>query len=224
MCYCDENFYREPSEFEEEIEKLKAALASSVQQKFLDEMDALRRENELLRDFRDEKEAYDRELAQAKAQYEAKRREAEMQANRKKLKDLLALFSVTGYRVWTNYVQGPKCDKCDKDRKIHYVSPAGRKMTEDCTCAVQTPIYSPKEVSLVSFYASDKLSSMYFERESEDRDYDRYDMCAELYDRHEDITFEKINKYRVVFLKMEDCQRYCDWLNEVEARKRSAAC
>ena len=224
MNYFDEEFYEEPCEFEEQINELKTALASSVQQKFLAEMDALRKENESLKDFRDKKKAYDQELAQAKAQYEAKMRDAERTVARKRLKDLLAMFSVTGYRVHTEYVYGPKCDRCDGNRKIHYSSPAGRKMTEDCLCAVKTPVYSPKEVPLVSFIASDKLSTMYFDRTDKDRDYDRYDMCAELYDGDKELPFEKINWYRAVFLKKEDCQRYCDWLTEVEAQKRSASC
>ena len=224
MNYYDEDFYTQPCEFEEKIEELKAELASSVQKKFLDEMEALRRENESLREFRDQKKAYDRELAQAKQQYEIKMREAESVANRKKLKDLLSLFSVTGYRVHTEYVPGPKCDKCDDKRKIHYISPAGRNMEEDCLCAAKTPIRSPKEVALISFIASDKLSSTYFNRTSEDRDYDRYDLCAELYGGDKEIPFEKINQHRVVFLKKEDCQQYCDWRNEMEAQKRSASC
>ena len=107
MCYYDEDFYAEPYEFEEQIEELKAALAASVQKKFLDEMEELRRENESLKEFRDQRKAYDRELAQTKAQYEAKMRDAEMKAARKKLKDLLSLFAVTGYRVHTEYVYGP---------------------------------------------------------------------------------------------------------------------
>lgn len=222
MNYYDEDFYAEPCEFEEQIEEFKTALAASVRQKFLDELDALRKENESLREFRDKKKTYELELAQAKAQYEEKMRDAESNANRKRLKDLLALFSVTGYRVRADYKQGPKCDKCDDRRKIHYISPAGRKMIEDCTCAVRTAIYFPKEVPLVSFYASDKLSDVYFEREDKDMDYDRYDMRADLYDKDKELPFEKINSYRVVFLKKEDCQRYCDWLNEKEAQKKGA--
>lgn len=223
MNYYDEDFYTQPCEFEEKIEELKAELASSVQKKFLDEINTLREEIESLREFRDQKKAYDRELAQAKQQYEIKMREAERVASRKKLKDLLSLFSVTGYRVHTEYVPGPKCDKCDDNRKIHYISPVGRKMVEDCLCAAKTPVHSPKEVALVSFTASDKLSSTYFDRTSEDRDYDRYDLCAEMYDKDKK-PFEEINWYRVVFLKKEDCQRYCDWLNEMEAQKGSTSC
>lgn len=66
MNYYDEDFYTQPCEFEEKIEELKTALALSVKKKFLDEMEALRKENESLREFRDQKKAYDQELAQAK--------------------------------------------------------------------------------------------------------------------------------------------------------------
>lgn len=223
MCYYDEDFYAEPCEFEEQVEELKVALAASVQKKFLDEMEELRKENESLKEFRDQKKAYDRELAQAKAQYEAKMRDAEMKVARKKLKDLLSLFAVTGYRVHTEYVYGPKCSRCDDKRKIHYVSPAGRKMVEDCLCATKKPVYSPKEVPLVSFTASDKLSTMYFDR-TEKGEYDRYDLCADVYDGDKTVPFEKLNQYRAVFLSKEDCQRYCDWLNEMEGQTRSASC
>ncbi|MCI8843860.1 MAG: DUF3987 domain-containing protein [Oscillospiraceae bacterium] len=224
MSYYDEDFYTEPCEFEEQIEELKAALASSVQQKFLDEMDALRKENKSLREFRDKKEAYERELAQVKQQYKTKMRDAEMNADRKKLKDLLSGVSTIGYRVGYKYIQGPKCDKCENDRKIHFTSPSGRKMKEDCLCARRTVNYYPTEVSLVSFYARDEVSSVYYEMKQEDRDCDRYDLCAEIYDHDKAKAFEEINKYRVVFLEKEDCQRYCDWLNEVEAQKGSAPC
>ncbi len=220
----DEDFYVEPCEFEEQIEGLKTALASSVQQRFLDEMDALREENEALREFRDKKESYERELARVKQQYEAKMRDAEIEAHRKKLKDLLAEVSVIGYRVGYKYTQGPKCGKCDKDRKIYFTSPSGRKMKEDCLCAKQTVTYYPTEVSLVSFYARDKVSSVYYEMKEEDRDCDRYDLRAEIYGRDKAKAFEEINRYRIVFLEKEDCQRYCNWLNEVEAQKGSAPC
>ena len=220
----DEDFYVEPCEFEEQIEGLKTALASSVQQRFLDEMDALREENEALREFRDKKESYERELARVKQQYEAKMRDAEIEAHIKKLKDLLAEVSVIGYRVGYKYTQGPKCGKCDKDRKIYFTSPSGRKMKEDCLCAKQTVTYYPTEVSLVSFYARDKVSSVYYEMKEEDRDCDRYDLRAEIYGRDKAKAFEEINRYRIVFLEKEDCQRYCNWLNEVEAQKGSAPC
>lgn len=219
VSYYDDEFYTELSEFDKQIEEMKASLASSVQKEFLGEMDALRLENESLREFRDKKEEYSRELENVKLQYQAKMCDAEYQANKKRLKELLGLFAVIGYRPKVEYTKGPKCEKCDDERKIHFTSPSGRKMTEDCLCNSYILTYSPKEVKLVSFYVSDKMNSMYFER-TEDGDYDRYDLANELYDKNK-VTFEEINRYSVVFLKEEDCWEYCDWLNKKEEHHES---
>ena len=59
--YYDDEFYTEPSEFDEEIESFKEALSKSIQKKFLDEMEELREENISLREFRDNKERYEQE-------------------------------------------------------------------------------------------------------------------------------------------------------------------
>lgn len=219
MSYYDDYFFGEPTEFDEQIAELKKALTSAVKKEFLDKMDALRKENESLREFRDNKRAYDRELERLEEQYERKMRDAEREANKKKLKDLLALFSVTGYRVDYKFKQRTKCDKCDKYRKIHFTSPSGRKMTEDCSCAKGTRHYFPKEVSLISFNAGKKLDNVYFELISQNDYCDRYDLCADLYDQNKGIKYENINKVRVVFPQKEDCQAYCDWLNEREKEK-----
>ena len=217
MSYYDEDFYYDPSEFDSQVEEFKTALASSVQQKYLDEMAELRAENESLREFRDKRDEYECKLNRAKQEYQQKMRDAERQANKQRLKDLLSFFSVVGYRVKREYMQGPKCDRCDENREIHFVSPLGREMKEKCTCAAGTTTRRPKQVNLMSFYAAKGLSNDYFERSNENRDYDRYDLCARLYDKDKP-PFEIINEYTVVFLKEEDCQAYCDWLNKQEAK------
>lgn len=216
MSYYDEDFYMEPSEFEEEIETLKESISKSIQKKFLDEMKALRAENETLWEFRDNKEKYERELKAAKAEYKYKMQQAESQANKKKLKDLLSTFAVTGYRPEPKYKQGPKCDRCDENRRFHFVSPMGRKMTEECSCAKSIRSYSPKEVRLIEFYAKKELGSTYFERVREDEECDRYSLCAQIYEKDME-PFEDVNWYYAVFLDKDNCQKYCDWLNEREA-------
>jgi len=177
MSYYDEDFYMEPSEFEEEIETLKESISKSIQKKF-----------------------------------------AESQANKKKLKDILSAFAVTGYRPEPKYKQGPKCDRCDENRRFHFVSPMGRKMTEECSCAKSIRSYSPKEVRLIEFYAKKELGSTYFERVREDEEYDRYSLCAQIYEKDME-PFEDVNWYYAVFLDKDNCQKYCDWLNEREALK-----
>lgn len=218
MSYYDYDFYEGPTEFDMQVEEFKSALASSVRKEFMEEMDALKKENEELREFRDRKKEYERELREAKAEYRRKMQDAERQANRKKLKDLLSTFAVTGYRVNPEYKKGPKCDRCDEDRKIHFMSPMGRNMTEDCSCAKNTCTYSPKEVHLLKFYVEKELSDTYFEQVGKEEYYDSYSLCAEVYDKNR-TPFEDVNWFYTVFLTEDDCQKYCDWLNEREALK-----
>lgn len=216
--YSYEYFFEVPGEFDEQIENLKEAISSSIQKKFLNEMEQLRKENESLRYFRDKKEECERELKKAKDEYERKTREAERNADKKKLKELLYLLAATGYRVDSKYKKGPKCDKCDDKRKIHFVSPMGRQMEEDCSCAKSTVFYYPKEVPIISFSAGRELGNVYFERTDGGYDYDSYSLCADLYDKKQE-PYEKLNWYHIVFLKEEDCRKYCDWLNEQEKKK-----
>lgn len=72
MSYYDFDFYEVLSELDMQVEKFKSFLASSMREEFLDEMAALRKENEELREFRDNKKKYEQELREAKAEYQRK--------------------------------------------------------------------------------------------------------------------------------------------------------
>lgn len=202
MSYYDFNYYEELSEFDMQVEKFKSSLVSSMREEFLDEMAALIKENEELREFRDNKKKYEQELREAKAEYQRKIEEAERNANSKKAKDLLRTFSVIGYRANPEYKQGPR----------------GRNMTEKCSCAKETCIYSPKEVKLLRFYAGKEIVDTYFEQVGRDEVYDSYSLCAQIYDKTKK-PFVDINWVYTVFLQEDDCQKYCDWLNKKEALK-----
>lgn len=202
MSYYDFEFYGVMSEFDMQVEKFKSSLASSVRKEFLDEMAALKKENEELREFRANKKKYERELREAKAEYQRKIEEAERNANSKKLKDLLRTFSVIGYRANPEYKQGPR----------------GGNMTEECSCAKKICTYSPKEVKLLRFYAGKEIVDTYFEQVGRDEVYDSYSLCAQIYDKTKK-PFEDINWVYTVFLQEDDCQKYCDWLNEKKALK-----
>ena len=47
-----DDFYNEPSEFEEQIEEFKQSLMDSVKEEFTDEMELLRKENKRLQDIK----------------------------------------------------------------------------------------------------------------------------------------------------------------------------
>lgn len=213
MSYYDEDFYEYPNEFEEDLYAFKEALASSVKEKYLEKMNALEQENRELREFKDRQAEYKKELERIRFNYEIKKQNAERDARSYRLRDLLKDFSVIGYRPINNPIKKPKCDKCDENRRIHFKSPSGKEFTEPCECANWNAHYEPRQVELFKFYAGNKLTDMYYTKQ-ESEEYDRFDLHSNVCSSLSDVKLEELNSYYVVFLKEEDCKKYCEWLNE----------
>lgn len=142
-------FYPEPSEFDESMEALKNKLRESVKSEVLEELKALRTQNAQLR----ERQANLRslELATERAERECERKarmaedQAQRDANRLKANELLAVLSNPKYRVATTRDEVEKCDKCDENRNVRYLTPRGREATERCECAMTSLRYIVEE-------------------------------------------------------------------------------
>ena len=228
MCY-EDDFYYEPSEFDLQVEEFKASLMKSVKEDFLHRMEALEKENADLRKFRDEKEAFIRDCKAKVAEAQREARKAEEKWKNARLHQLLGDFLTTGWKVGREIVMDDKCDKCDADRYIHFLSPQGNECKEKCNCATYTTRHFPKEVPLARFIVKkknfrygDKGESDFYNRyyTVKDRDDDDvYESASDVY--FHDFDCEKVNRWGAVFMDEADCQRYCDWLNEQEAKKRA---
>lgn len=227
MCY-EDDFYYEPSEFDQQVEEFKASLMKSVKEDFLHRMEALEKENAALREFRDQRNTVIRDYAAKVAAAQREARMAEEKWKNARLHQLLGDFLTTGWKVGYNQVMDDKCDKCDADRYIHFLSPQGNECKEKCNCATYTLRYFPKEVSLSrfyvrkkNFYGGDKGESDFYHRYytvDHRNDDDVYEMAAKVY--FHDFDCETADKWHAVFMDEADCKRYCDWLNEQEAKKR----
>lgn len=225
--YEDEDFFGEPSEFEQQVEEFKASLRKSVKEEFLQRMEALEKENADLREFRDQRDRVMRECDQKVANAKREAREAEEKWKKARLHQLLGDFLTDGWRVDFTYEKGPKCDQCDENRFLHFKTPRGRDLTEECDCAKTFLVCHPKKVVLSKLYVKKKIFGSgcdynwwgrYYTVENSETE-DRYTIMDDVYESGF-CDFEKVNnQYRAVFLSEEDCQRYCDWLNEQEAKK-----
>lgn len=218
--YDPEDFYREPSEFEEQVEEFKESLRKSVKQEFLDEMERLRKENKNLRDIKDKLDLFEREKRKELSLLREKTADAAREARRVRFNQLFAEFMPAVYCVSYHFEKGPKCDKCDENRIIYYTTPLGRKASEYCTCNQTRTVFEPEvryasEIRLNNWGGNDGLIVWYKpKRDDEDvtsRVFKGY--CDEM--RPEDIE----DKNLAAFKEMERCQAYCDWLNEKERAK-----
>ena len=225
----EDDFYYEPSEFEQQVDEFKASLMKSVKEEFLQRMDALEKENASLREFRDEKETFIRDCEAKVAAAQREARKAEEKWKNARLHQLLGDTLTVGWKVGYEQVMDDKCDKCDADRYIHFLSPQGNKCKERCNCATYTMRYFPQKATLSkiyvrkkNFYGGDPIKTEFYGRYYtviERDDDDVYEMSSTVY--LHGFNCENVDKWKAVFIDEADCRRYCDWLNEQEAKKRA---
>ena len=240
MYYDYDDYFREPSEFEIQVEEFKDSLRNAVKDEIKEKIESLEKELAELKEFRDERNKFVREyeskiLEMQRDVSNTKKIAAESEDKWKKarLYQLLGDYLTVGWKVGYKWEYGEKCDKCDDDRKIHFVSPQGNKYTEDCQCAKRYYRYFPEEATLSKIYVrkknfswDDKGETDFYNRyytveREEDDDYDLYESTSDVY-KHGDIDFKKVNSYvDVAIANEEDCQKYCDWKTAQELKKMS---
>lgn len=228
--YDFEDYWGEPSEFEQQVEEFKDALRNSVKDEIKEKIESLEKELAELNDFKNDKKKivkeYEDKIKEVKREADVQMRaakEAEEKWKKARLHELLGDYLTIGWRAGYTRVYGEKCDKCDDDRKIHFSSPQGKKYTEDCQCAKCYYKYHPQEATLAKIYVrkkhfdyDDKGKCDFYNRYynvKEDGDYDIYETSSEVY-TSSDFDYGKANPYRAVFLNEEDCAKYCEWLTE----------
>ena len=235
-----DGFYEE-SQFDEMIYELKDALKKSVKKSILDEIESLRKRIAELEDFAKDKKKYDAEKSALRRELEETQRSINYKAAQMRLPEILkALESPAWIADWDYEYAYPKCDKCDKDRKIHFKSPSGRTLEEECSCAKKICNYTPVQGILIKFrwnkdsenhdryhpegceiagtrfefIRPDTFKKTYVEGKEESFMFE----CAKFYNGE---PFEELAKTygRSYFRKLEDCQAYCDYKNKLEHEK-----
>lgn len=225
MDYCYEDFY-EPSEYDQMIEEFKDELRKSVKKEWIDRMNRLEEENKELQEIKKNYKAIKNDYENKKFLCEQEKNraiaDARKDARRERLSQLLSDVQLDYWRVTTKRIQKPKCNKCNENRQIEYITPSGRKATEYCTCRDGEVRFVPKqmtmyEIKLHNTY-NDKLGIWFVKKHKDDDVFfnsTEYFGDKEIID--EDIDINEIstdNKYDLFFKSIEKCQEYCDLLNE----------
>ena len=213
-----DDFYSEPSEFEQQIDEFKQSLINAVKEEYQGEMKRLREENSKLQEYKKDKDRIEREHQQALQRMRNDQQEYERRVKRMRLAELLGENFTVAWGTKDDYEELPKCDKGDKDRRIHFNSPSGKSLTEDCECKQKKHNFVPQELSLIRFYIMNEkytgrdehIERHYRKVAKIESDYDEYTDTTSVYNGEE---FSKVNSYGIVFLSKEKCKEYCDWLN-----------
>lgn len=229
MSYYDyEDYYGEPSEFEQQIDEFKNSLFSAVKKEHQDKMNKLEKENQELQEVKKNWKAVESEYKSKIRELENEKSKLELNAKRMRLEELFeGEFNTILYKPYDKYVYAKKCNVCDEDRKIKFLSPSGKEMKEDCECVKPYRKYEPKPYYCSEFRVNRRrekgempLLMWYKKYKDYDSDYDGYtydssDLVKKIYSP--DMDFETIFKddhYNIYFRNEEDCQKYCDWLNK----------
>lgn len=222
-----EDFYGEPSEYDQMINDLKRTLMRSVKQEVNDEMDRLKAENAELQEVKEKWDVLVREYKEKEFQMRHTIEEERRNMARMRLADLFEVcgMNVTLYAPDPDYVCGPKCDKCDENRYIHFNSPSGKKMREACECSKQFRVCTPISYRLASFSrekrngADCKIHAIY-EEVSNDyfEDFDNISikrLCEKVYAGEDFESIYAQYKGRIFFEDEAKCREYCDYINAV---------
>ena len=221
MCYYDswfeENWCEEPRK---EETALIEAIKENVKQDIKQEMERLRKENEELQQYKQERQEVEniKKLYESRLQTEVETYKRELRTA--KIKELFGDYIVIGWGVKQKITLPPKCNKCDQNRYVHFKSPSGKDLMEPCQCAKGKKEYFPLELYLIRikqgsiFNGERKIFNYYAPSVHDSDDY------RDVFDRvYKGEPFEKVNVWNAVFLNKEDCKKYCTWKTEQEAKK-----
>ena len=203
----------------------------SVSKEVKDELERLRKRVAELEDFASQKDKYDRELCELKRKLELQKSQVKEEARKMRLPEIMKALEAPAYIADWNYeFVLPKCDKCDENRKIHFKSPSGRDLDEDCSCAKRKSVYHPKQGIMIKFnwmkdrepFLSEEIEmrGVHFDYVSPESfiktiENDNEEYTIEFSKFYHGQSFKDISCYdRLYFRNLEDCQAYCDYRNK----------
>lgn len=219
-----DDFYSEPSEYEQMVYEFKESLKKSVSQEWVDRMNKLEKENAELQDVK-------RNFEQIKRDYESKeralqgecdrvKRDAEYKARYLRLKELMKDLQVVFWTPTWSSMYPPKCGKCEDGRVIRYKSPTGKNCEEVCSCANPVQTYEPKAYELYEISlrnrSGNEVSTWLTPCSGDDDDYYKNTIYLER-DKiiKDDVDFETLrgveNIYKLFFESYERCEKFCKW-------------
>lgn len=222
MSYYDEEFYEEPSEFEQQIDEFKTSIVNSIKEGFKTEMEQLRKENAELQVVKKDMEKIRNDFRRKEIQFESDRKDMEQAVRRERLSVLMKNFEVLMFRADYKNIMPPKCDNCNENRRIPFITPLGRQSEEDCNCKFTTKTYFPAEYIASSFRIGDNNEMLMWYKMNPERDYDHASWDSGALGKtiwKEGMEYEE-NHYRTYFKTQADCQKFCDWLTEKRMDKR----
>lgn len=225
MCYYDEDDffeYYEPNELEIVLDEVKDRLNKYLKDEVKDKINRLESENKQLKEELDLFIKNKQEFEQEKRSLEYQKQNLNHNFVETKFTELLEKHIIQ-CEIWCisrESFRNNKCNKCDEERKIEYVSPYGDKMHLDCNCNV----FCSKDVPIkrvldsISFVKGKRYSNKSYELIAKPKYFNSHNDAF-----YCDFEFERlitefdenleINRFSDSFATRELCEQYIDHLN-----------
>lgn len=229
----------EPSEADELFDEIKTKLINSAKDSLKHDMESLKERNEYLSKRVAELEKKERQISQREndIKYKAEnlRREVEREFYKTAIEDIFK-DQLEQAQLWfadNKPHAKSKCNKCNADRKWILTWPDGTTSEKLCDCAQPDYWHEPQEtwIDILKYKVKDShyQSERYYKLEksyqntSESR-YNDYsysefhilfvydEFCDDVIEKHEQLGWREY----IGFKSKEECQKYCDWLNEIK--------
>jgi FtsZ-binding cell division protein ZapB len=223
----DDIGYYEPDQAEiildEFAEKMRGVLAGKVR----DEIELLRRQNDDMKGKNEKLREQQKAVERKAKELEEEKKDLERNFYRAKFSDVLKPYLDNDEYFIVSYVShvGPKCAYCNDERKLLFTAVNGKTILQNCDCNTHEYWYEPVKaiLGIITLYKSNRDGREFgvsadFEK---DVDYSTNRMRAEprmIVKNYTDDVPEiaKTLKYEqsIVFTSAEECQKYCDYLNQ----------
>lgn len=213
--YNDEDCMYALSEAEAILEEYKLKMRDVLLDSVKEDISCIKKENARLKDENAKLKGEISDVRALERKIKIEKENLRRTVRNERLSELMQDFNIILYKVDADYIKLKKCDKCDEDRLIHFTLPSGKDMYESCECDKSKVTYIPEEYYCVEFHldkGNDKLYAWYEQDEDDEDTYTRPKLAKEIYNK--EMNFEDLDVDEIFFRDKEDCQRYCDWLNE----------
>ena len=217
-----DDFYNEPSESDIAIEELKEHLRNEVKNEILNKLERLEKENKELQEVRKNwlniKRELEAKIASVELEKEAILRNARQEiynATLQGLFDNCTLFSKVYEVDKSNYIDKPKCSKCNDERKYQIITPDGVEHTVSCSCKSSYRLFELAEDKGLKVYVQKgKREDNFRFRISKDETYSYgYGISKEdIYEKAEDVPADKT--YNIYFSTKEEANRFIEMRNK----------
>ena len=218
----NEDFYDEYNEFDRQVEEFKDSLRGVVKKEYLKEMQELKKENLKLQDVKNSLSEIKEDYLNKTLKLETEKKNLERNARACRLSELMSEYQTIMYKANQTYTEKPKCNECDAQRNIEFLSPQGIKCKARCKCSIRDKIFEVYECYLYEFRINIQNTEMLFWYKITSSGADEY--CSHdqrvIPERifNNGKTYNDIVPYSEYFKEAKDCQEYCDWLNKEEEK------